>query len=88
VAIDPTEHLFEPSPHAILSAFLPRYLAVFIYLVLLNAKASEQSARMVSMKNATEAAETLIDDLTLEYNRLRQGNITKELLEIAGGQAE
>jgi F-type H+-transporting ATPase subunit gamma len=59
-----------------------------VYLVLLNAKASEQSARMVSMKNATEAAESLIDDLTLEYNRLRQGNITKELLEIAGGQAE
>jgi F-type H+-transporting ATPase subunit gamma len=43
---------------------------------------------MVSMKNATEAADALIEDLTLEYNRLRQGNITKELLEIAGGQAE
>ena len=54
---------------------------------LLNAKASEQSARMVSMKNATDSAENLIKDLTLEYNKLRQGNITKELLEIAGGQA-
>jgi F-type H+-transporting ATPase subunit gamma len=54
----------------------------------LNAKASEQSARMVSMKNATENAEGLIKDLTLEYNKLRQGNITKELLEIAGGQSE
>jgi F-type H+-transporting ATPase subunit gamma len=52
-----------------------------------NAKASEQSARMVSMKNATDNAEDLIRDLTLEYNRLRQGNITQELLEIAGGQA-
>jgi F-type H+-transporting ATPase subunit gamma len=87
-AADPSECLFEPNPAAIISAFLPRWLAIFIYLVLLNAKASEQSARMVSMKNATEAAESLIDDLTLEYNRLRQGNITKELLEIAGGQAE
>src|SRR5688572_3533908 len=87
-AEDRSECLFEPSPQAIISAFLPRYLSVFIYLVLLNAKASEQSARMVSMKNATEAAETLIDDLRLAYNRLRQGNITKELLEIAGGQAE
>ncbi len=87
-ATDTSECLFEPSPEAIISAFLPRWLATFIYLVLLNAKASEQSARMVSMKNATEAAESLIDDLTLEYNRLRQGNITKELLEIAGGQAE
>ncbi len=88
VAADRSECLFEPSPEAIISAFLPRWLSVFIYLVLLNAKASEQSARMVSMKNATEAAENLIEDLTLEYNRLRQGNITKELLEIAGGQAE
>ncbi len=55
---------------------------------MLNAKASEQSARMVSMKNATDNADDLIKDLTLEYNKLRQGNITKELLEIAGGQAE
>ena len=51
-------------------------------------KRSEQSARMVSMKNATDNAESLIKDLKLEYNKLRQGNITKELLEIAGGQAE
>ena len=88
VAEDRSECLFEPSPEAIIGAFLPRWLSIFIYLVLLNAKASEQSARMVSMKNATEAAESLIEDLTLEYNRLRQGNITKELLEIACGQAE
>ncbi|HKH74535.1 MAG TPA: ATP synthase F1 subunit gamma [Vicinamibacterales bacterium] len=87
-AVDRSECLFEPSPQAIISAFLPRWLTIFVYLVLLNAKASEQSARMVSMKNATEAAESLIDELKLEYNRLRQGNITKELLEIAGGQAE
>jgi F-type H+-transporting ATPase subunit gamma len=87
-AVDTSECLFEPSPQAVISAFLPRWLSIFVYLVLLNAKASEQSARMVSMKNATDAAETLIEDLTLEYNRLRQGNITKELLEIAGGQAE
>jgi F-type H+-transporting ATPase subunit gamma len=87
-AADRRECLFEPSPQVIVSAFLPRWLSIFTYLVLLNAKASEQSARMVSMKNATEAAESLIEELTLEYNRLRQGNITKELLEIAGGQAE
>jgi F-type H+-transporting ATPase subunit gamma len=58
-----------------------------MYYVLLSAKASEQSARLVSMKNATDSAESLIKELTLEYNKLRQGNITKELLEIAGGQA-
>jgi len=81
------DFLFEPSPGAILSYLLGHYLNVFIYQVLLNAKASEQSARMVSMKNATDNADGLIQDLTLEYNKLRQGNITKELLEIAGGQA-
>jgi F-type H+-transporting ATPase subunit gamma len=81
------ECLFEPNPETFMGYLLSHYLNIFIYQVLLNAKASEQSARMVSMKNATDNAENLIDDLTLEYNKLRQGNITKELLEIAGGQA-
>jgi F-type H+-transporting ATPase subunit gamma len=81
------ETLFEPGPEAFLGYLLSHYLNIYIYQVLLNAKASEQSARMVSMKNATDNAENLIDDLTLEYNKLRQANITKELLEIAGGQA-
>jgi len=88
LAADTTESVFEPSPEFVLSYLLSHYLDIFIYQVLLNAKASEQSARMVSMKNATDSAETLIKDLTLEYNKLRQGNITKELLEIAGGQSE
>jgi F-type H+-transporting ATPase subunit gamma len=81
------EILFEPSPAAFLGYLLSHYLNIYMYQVLLNAKASEQSARMVSMKNATDSAENLIDDLTLEYNKLRQNNITQELLEIAGGQA-
>jgi F-type H+-transporting ATPase subunit gamma len=84
---DTTESLFEPSPEFVLSYMLSHYLDIFVYQVLLNAKASEQSARMVSMKNATDSAESLIKDLKLEYNKLRQGNITKELLEIAGGQS-
>ena len=71
---------------AVLGYLLPHYLNIYIYQVLLKAKASEQSARMVAMKNATDNAKQLIKDLTLEYNKLRQGNITKELLEIAGGQ--
>jgi F-type H+-transporting ATPase subunit gamma len=87
LAEDATEILFEPSPEALISYLLSLYVNVYIYQVLLNAKASEQSARMVSMKNATDNADGLIQDLTLEYNRLRQGNITQELLEIAGGQA-
>jgi F-type H+-transporting ATPase subunit gamma len=88
LAADTTETTFEPSPNHVLSYLIGQYLNVYMFFVLLNAKASEQSARMVSMKNATDSAETLIKELTLEYNKLRQGNITKELLEIAGGQAE
>jgi len=84
---DTSECRFEPDSQSILSYLLSHYLNIYIHEVLLNAKASEQSARMVSMKNATDNANTLIKDLTLEYNKLRQGNITKELLEIAGGQA-
>ena len=83
---DTTEYVFEPSPGATLSFLFELYLNVMIYRVLLEAKASEQSARMVAMKNATDNAADLIEDLTLEYNKLRQGNITNELLEIAGGQ--
>ena len=86
--VDPAEAVFEPSAESVLGYLLERYLNIYIYFVLLNAKASEQSARMVSMKNATDSAEDLIRDLKLAYNKLRQGNITKELLEIAGGQAE
>ncbi len=66
---------------------LGHYLNIMVHAVLLNAKASEQSARMVSMKGATDNAADMIKDLTLEYNKLRQGRITQELLEIAGGQA-
>jgi len=88
LAADTAESLFEPNPNAVLQYMLSHYLDIGIYQVMLNAKASELSARMVSMKNATDSAESLIKDLTLEYNKLRQGNITRELLEIAGGQSE
>jgi F-type H+-transporting ATPase subunit gamma len=87
LAADTAEAVFEPSPEALLGYLLGHYLNIYMYYVLLSAKASEQSARMVSMKNSTDSAESLIKALTLEYNKLRQGNITKELLEIAGGQA-
>jgi len=87
LAAHATEFQFEPSPEAFLAYLLSHYLNIYLYEVLLNAKASEHSARMVSMKNATDNADHLIKDLTLEYNKQRQGNITKELLDIAGGQA-
>src|SRR5262249_44841751 len=82
-----SEVIFEPGPEAVLAYLLGHYLNILVYRVLLEAKASEQSARMVAMTNATENASALIADLTLEYNKLRQGSITQELLEIAGGQA-
>jgi F-type H+-transporting ATPase subunit gamma len=76
------EFLFEPGVDGVLGAMLPHYLNYRVYQVLLEAKASEQSSRMVAMKNATDNAKQLIKDLTLEYNKIRQANITKELLEI------
>jgi F-type H+-transporting ATPase subunit gamma len=76
------EFIFEPGVDAVLGALLPHYLNFRVYQVLLEAKASEQSSRMVAMKNATDNAKQIIKDLTLEYNKLRQANITKELLEI------
>ncbi len=88
LAADTTEFVFEPGPEALLGYLLSRYLNILLYTVLLNAKASEQSARMVSMKSATDNAEGMIKDLTLAYNKLRQGHITQELLEIAGGQSQ
>jgi len=77
-----TEFLFEPQVEDVLGALLPHYLNFQMYQILLEAKASEHSSRMVAMKNATDNAKELIKDLTLEYNKLRQANITRELLEI------
>jgi F-type H+-transporting ATPase subunit gamma len=80
------EYLFEPSADGVLGALLPHYLNFQVFQFLLEAKASEHSSRMVAMKNATDNAKQLIKDLTLEYNKLRQANITKELLEITTAQ--
>ena len=70
-------------PIGVLGALLPHHLNFQVYEFLLEAKASEHSARMVAMKNATDNAHQLIKDLTLEYNKMRQASITKELLEIS-----
>lgn len=74
--------LLEPSPSALLASILPLYFANLLTQMVLEGKASEQSARMVAMKSATENAKTLIGELTLEYNKARQTQITNELLEI------
>jgi F-type H+-transporting ATPase subunit gamma len=77
---------FVPDEESVLGALLPHSLNFQMHQILLETKASEQSARMVAMKNATDNAKQIIKDLTLEYNKLRQANITKELLEITTAQ--
>lgn len=79
------EYIYEPDPATVLSQLLPRFIEMQIYHALLEEVASEQSARMVSMRNATENAREIIQGLTLTYNKARQEMITKELLDIMGG---
>ncbi len=79
------QFIFEPSAAAVLEKLLPRYVATRLFQAVLEGKASEESSRMVAMKNATENAEDLIEDLTLSYNKVRQSNITREMIEIASG---
>jgi F-type H+-transporting ATPase subunit gamma len=81
------DFIYEPSAVGVLAELLPRFVEMQIYLAILESIASEQSARMVAMRDATENAMELIDDLTLMYNKARQESITKELLDIAGGVA-
>ncbi len=81
------EYEFEPSAEMIIDTILPRLFEVQIYQTLLESRASEHSARMVAMKNATEAAGEMIEGLTIEFNKARQAGITKEIAEIAGGAA-
>lgn len=79
------EYIYEPSPAALLDTLLPRFTELQIYQAVLESRASEESARMVAMRNATNNANDLVSDLTLSYNRARQESITKEMLDIAGG---
>ncbi len=79
-------YVFEPNSEAVLDAMLPYYIQYQVYQMILDARASEHSARMVAMKNATDNANQFIKDLTLEYNKMRQAGITTELLEIATAQ--
>jgi F-type H+-transporting ATPase subunit gamma len=79
--------IFEPTPAEVLNELLPRYVEMQVYRALLENAASEQSARMVAMRNATDAARDMIDSLTLALNKARQDQITSELLDIVGGAA-
>jgi F-type H+-transporting ATPase subunit gamma len=79
-------YTFEPTPEGVLDVMLPYYLHYQLFQMVLDARASEHSSRMVAMKNATDNAKQFIKDLTLEYNKMRQASITTELLEISTAQ--
>lgn len=79
------EYIYEPDAPTILDEILPRFTELQVYQAILEAHASEHAARMMTMRNATENAEELVEDLTLDYNKARQRSITREILDIAGG---
>jgi len=76
---------FEPEAEALLNTLLPQYVEVLIYRALVESLASEQAARMIAMKAATDSASEMIDNLTRDYNRVRQGSITTQILEVVSG---
>ena len=85
--VDPMlAYTFEPNALEVLDIMLPYYIEYQVFQMILDARASEHSSRMVAMKNATDNAKEFIKDLTLEYNKMRQASITTELLEIATAQ--
>ena len=86
-AASTTDFIFEPSPEELLATLLPRFVEMQVFEAVLEARASEQSARMVAMRQATDAAKEMVSDLTLVYNKARQESITGELLDIVGGTA-
>ena len=79
------DRLYEPSKEKLVRSLIPRHLNIQMWKYLLESYASEQAARMVAMENATDNAEDMIKDLSLEFNKARQASITKEMLEIVGG---
>ena len=82
----PAAYKVEPSPEEVLNVLLPRLVAISLYHMLLEAKASEHSARMVAMKNASDKSEEVVYDLTRMYNKIRQAAITREVSEIVSGR--
>jgi F-type H+-transporting ATPase subunit gamma len=83
--LPPIQYLFEPDPQTVMDLILPRFVEMTVYQAILESKASQYSAQMVAMRNATDAADDIIGDLTLAANKARQTRITKEMLEIASG---
>jgi len=86
-ALNNVDFIIEPSPEELLNTLLPRFVEMQVFAAVLEARASEQSARMVAMRQATDAANEMANDLTLAYNKARQESITAELLDLVGGVA-
>ena len=82
-----SEYVIEPSPKKVLWQMIPRLLEMELYHAVLESNASQESARMMAMRNATDAAKDMVSDLTLAYNQLRQGKITQEIAELSAGMA-
>ncbi len=85
ITVEDIDYIYEPSAEGVFAELLPRYIEMTIYAAILENEASELSARMVAMRSATDAANEMIETLTLIYNKARQEQITKELLDIVGG---
>lgn len=83
----PAEYTFEPSPEEVLDKMLPRLVETMVYQAVLEAAASEHSSRMLAMRNASDNAGEMIDDLTFTFNQARQAGITQEIAEISSGKA-
>ncbi len=81
------EYTFEPSPHDVLDRMLPRLVETILYQAVLESAASEHSSRMMAMRNASDSAAEMIDDLTFTFNQARQAGITQEIAEISSGKA-
>ena len=79
------EYIFEPNPQAVLENLIPFLIDIYIYHIILESNASEHSARMVAMRNASDNAENILEELTLSYNKARQAAITGEITEITAG---
>lgn len=86
-SLETSEYVIEPSPKKVLWQMIPRLLEMELYHAVLESNASQESARMMAMRNATDAAKDMVSDLTLAYNQLRQGKITQEIAELSAGMA-
>ncbi len=87
VSFEAKEYVIEPTPKKVLWQMIPRLLEMELYHAVLESNASQESARMMAMRNATDAAKDMVSDLTLAYNQLRQGKITQEIAELSAGMA-